>query len=330
MNRNLAAFLVTLALGFVVASLAADAPPPTKVYRIGWLRTGSPGAGTDASGEVLRQRLRELGYVEGRNLVIYERFAGGGVERLPALAAELVHLPVDVLVAAGVAAIRAAQQATRMLPIVMLVGGDPVGSGLVSSLAHPGGNLSGIATLSARLSAQRLTSLKRMVPQVSQVAVLFNPDDETKVVDWHQTQAAARALGVQLVPLEVRSLDAIERAFATLRQTQAGALITLSDAVTLRYRRQIVDLAATYRLPGMYEFREFVEAGGLMAYGPRLPALFQQVAEYVDKIFKGATPGDLPVEQPTKFELVINLKTAQALGLTIPPTLLSQADEVIR
>jgi putative ABC transport system substrate-binding protein len=330
MNRTLAVLLVTLALGFVVASLAADAPPPTKVYRVGWLRTGSPAAGADPSGEVLRQRLRELGYVEGRNLAIAERFAEGREERLPALAAELVQLPVDMLVAVGSAAIRAAQQATRTLPIVMLVGGDPVGSGLISNLAHPGGNLTGIATLSPRLSAQRLTVLKRLVPQVAQVAVLFNPDDETKVVDWQQTQAAARAFGVQLVPLEVRSLDAIERAFVTLRQAQAGALITLSDAVTLRYRRRIVDLAAAHRLPGMYEFREFVEVGGLMAYGPRLPALFRQVADYVDKILKGARPGDLPVEQPTKFELVINLKTAQALGLTIPPTLLSQADEVIQ
>jgi putative tryptophan/tyrosine transport system substrate-binding protein len=329
MNRYLAALLVTLALGFVVAPLAADAPP-TKVYRIGWLRTGSPAAGLDPSGEVLRQRLRELGYDEGRNLAIAERFAEGREERLPALAAELVRLPVDLLVAVGSAAIRAAQQATHTLPIVMLVGGDPVGSGLISNLAHPGGNLTGIATLSPRLSAQRLTWLKRLVPQVAQLAVLFNPDDETKIVDWHQTQAAARALGVQLVPLEVRSLDAIERAFVTLRQAQAGALITLSDAVTLRYRRQIVELAAAHRLPGMYEFREFVEAGGLMAYGPRLSALFQQVADYVDKILKGAKPGDLPVEQPTKFELVLNLKTAQALGLTIPPTLLSQADEVIR
>jgi ABC-type uncharacterized transport system substrate-binding protein len=330
MNRTLAALLVTIALGFVVAPLAAEAPPPTKVYRIGWLRTGSPAAGTDPSSEILRQRLRELGYVEGRNLTLDERFAGGQEAQLQALAAELVQLPVDILVAAGVSAIRAAQQATRTLPIVMLVGGDPVGSGIISNLAHPGGNLTGIATLSPRLSAQRLTSLKRLVPQVAQVAVLFNPDDETKIVDWHQTQVAARALGVQLVPLEVRSLDAIERAFATLRQAQAGALITLSDAVTLRYRRQIVDLAAAHRLPGMYEFREFVEAGGLMAYGPRLSAMFQQVADYVDKILKGAMPGDLPVEQPTKFELVINLKTAQALGLTIPPTLLSQADEVIR
>jgi putative tryptophan/tyrosine transport system substrate-binding protein len=330
MTRCTIALIVTLSLGMFWAPLVSNAQSPAKVYRIGWLRTGSPAAGPEPSGEVFRQYLRDLGCLEGHNLALDERFAEGREERLLALAAELVHLSVDVIVAVGHAAIRAAQQATHTIPIVMLVGGDPVGSGLISNLAHPGSNLTGIATLSPRLSAQRLTWLKRLVPQVSRVAVLFNPDDETKVVDWHQTQAAARALGVQLLPLEVRSLDGIERAFVTLGQAQTGALITLSDAVTLRYRRQIVTLAVEHRLPGMYEFREFVEEGGLMAYGPRLSALFQQVAGYVDKILKGAKPADLPVEQPTKFELAINLNTAKALGLTIPPTLLSQADELIQ
>ena len=329
MTYRTIALLVTLALGMLWAPLAAEEQPPAKVYRIGWLRTGGP-SDPDSSGEVFRQSLRDLGYIEGRNLAIYGRFAEGQEERLPVLAAELVQLPVDVIVAVGRAATQAAQQATRTIPIVMLVGGDPIGSGLISSLTYPGGNLTGIATLSARLSAQRLTWLKRLVPQVALVAVIFNPDDETKVVDWHQTQAAARALGVQLLPVEVRSLDAIERAFVMLRQTQTGALITLSDAVTFRYRTQLVNLAVEHRLPGMYEFREFVEAGGLMSYGPRLAGLFQQVAGYVDKILKGAKPADLPVEQPTTFELVINLKTAQALGLPVPPSVLRQADAVIQ
>jgi putative ABC transport system substrate-binding protein len=268
--------------------------------------------------------------VEGQNIVFEYRYAEGRAERLPALAAELVQLPVDVIFAVGTAAIRAAQQATRSVPIVMLVGGDPVGSGLIASVTRPGANTTGIATLSPKLSAQRLALLKEALPRGAPVGVLFNPDDETKVVDWQQTAVAGRTLGLALRPREVRAPEEFARAFATMSEERVGGLIVLSDAVTLRYRTQLVKLAAEHRLPAIYEFREFVEIGGLMAYGPRLLALFQRAAFYVDRLLKGTNPADLPVEQPTKFEFIINLKTAQALGLTLPSTLLFLADEVIQ
>jgi putative tryptophan/tyrosine transport system substrate-binding protein len=237
---------------------------------------------------------------------------------------------VDVIFAVGTAAIRAAQQATRTIPIVMLVGGDPIGAGLIPSLTRPGGNTTGIATLSPKLSAQRLALLRDVMPRVAPVAVLFNPDDETKAVEWQQTQVAARTFGVPLQRLDVRHPDDFGPAFAAIRRERIGGLIVLSDSLTMRYRSQLVHLAAEHQLPAIYEFREFVEAGGLMAYGPRLRPLFQRAAVYVDRLLKGATPANLPVEQPTDFELSLNLKTAQALGLTIPQKLLSQADEVMR
>jgi putative ABC transport system substrate-binding protein len=279
--------------------------------------------------EVFGQSLRELGYIEGQNLTVENRYTSGQPELLAQAAAELVQLPVDVIVAVGSAAIRAAQQATRTIPIVMLVGGDPIGSGLITSLARPGGNVTGITTLSPRLSVQRLALLKDVVPRVAQVAILFNPDDETKVVEWQQTQVAARQFGVRLRPLEVRGPDDLAPAFAAMRQAEIGGLIVLSDALTLRYRSQVVNLATEHRLPAIYEFREFVDAGGLLAYGPSLRTLFQRAADYVDRLLNGARPADLPVEQPMSFELIINLKTAQALGLTLPPSLLARADEVL-
>jgi putative ABC transport system substrate-binding protein len=330
MRASTTLLLITFVLSLVVAPLAANAQLPTTVYRIGRLSSGNPPSGPDLNMEAFRQGLRDLGWIEGQNITIESRYAEERAERLPDLAAELVQLPVHVIFAVGTAAIRAAQGATRTIPIVMLVGGDPVGSGLIASITRPGGNVTGIATLSPKLSAQRVTLLKEAVPRVAQVAVLFNPDDETKVVDWQQTQVAARALGLPIQPLEVRGPDDLGPAFAAVNQARNGGLIVLSDAVTLRYRTRIVQLAAEHRLPAIYEFREFVEAGGLMAYGPRLPDLFQRAASYVDRILKGAEPADLPVEQPTMFELVISLKTAQMLGLTIPHSLLLQADEVIR
>ena len=330
MRASTVGLLVTLAVGLFVVPLAADAPPSTPVYRIGRLSSGNPPSGSDPNAEAFRQGLRDLGWVEGQNIAFEHRYAEERVERLPALAAELVQLPVHVIFAVGSPAIRAAQQATHTIPIVMLVGGDPVGSGLIASVTRPGGNVTGIVTLSPKLSAQRLGLLKEVVPRAAQLAILFNPDDETKVVEWQQTRVAARTLGVSLQALEVRGPEELVRAFAAMSQERPSALIVLSDAVTLRYRTHIVHLAAEQRLPAIYEYREFVEAGGLMAYGPRLRPLFQRAASYVDRILKGAKPADLPVEQPTKFELVLNLKTAQALGLPMPSSLLFLADEVIR
>jgi putative tryptophan/tyrosine transport system substrate-binding protein len=318
--------LITLALGILVGPLAADTPPTATPRRIGLL--------TFAAGSPLRdafqQSLHDLGYIEGENLAVEARDAGGKVERLPDLAAELVRREVEVIVAGGYAAVRAAQQATPTIPIVMLVGGDPIGSGLLPSLMRRGGNLTGLAGLSSRLSVKRLALLKVVLPTASHVAVLFDPSDASRALDWTQLQAASRMLGVRLQPLGVHDADAIERAFATMRQERVEALITVGDVFTLHHRTQIVSLAAQHQLPAIYELNAFVAAGGLIAYGPRFKERIRGVVGYVDQLLHGAKPADLPVEQPTTFELVINLKTAEALGLTIPPWLIFEADEVIR
>ncbi len=326
MTRRIIGFLVSLALG-LLGPCAAGVPEQPRLPIVGVLTSA---AGPSRLGDSLLQYLRDLGYVEGDHFVLEERYAEGTAERLAALAADLVQQEVAVIVASGYAAVRAAQDATHTIPIVMLLGGDPIGSGLIPSLTRPGGNLTGVAALSSKLSAKRLALLKTVVPAASQVAVLFNPDDVSKALDWTQTQAAARGLGVRLQPQEVRDPHTFGQAFAAMRQAHADALITFGDVFTLQHRTRIVTFATQSQLPAIYELKPFVEAGGLMAYGPRPKEMFQRVAGYVDKILKGAKPGDLPVEQPTTFELVINLKTAKALGLTIPPSLLSQADEVIR
>jgi ABC-type uncharacterized transport system substrate-binding protein len=325
MTRGTSGLLVTLALTTLVVLCGAAAQPP--VARVGMLTAGS---GLPAMREVFHQSLRDLGYVEGHNLTLEQRQAGGQLERLPALAAELVRGEPDVIVALGPSALRAAQQATRTIPIVMLVSGDPIGAGFVPNLTRPGGNTTGMTTLSSRLSARRLAVLKEVVPRLSQVTVLFNPEEETKVVDWQQTQVAARAWGVRVRPVELRRPGDLAPAFAAMRRERPEALVVLSDGLTFQHRAEIIRWAADSRVPAMYEIREYVEGGGLMAYGPRRPELFQRLAAYVDQILKGAKPGELPIEAPTAFELAINLQAAQALGLTLPPALLSQATEVIR
>ena len=325
MTRGTSGLLVTLALTILVVRCGAAAQPT--VARVGMLTAGS---GLPALREVFHQSLRDLGYVEGHNLTVEQRQAGGQLERLPALAAELVRGEPDVIVALGPSALRAAQQATRTIPIVMLVSGDPIGAGFVPNLTRPGGNITGMTTLSSRLSARRLALLKEVVPQLTRVAVLLNPEEDTKVVDWQQTQVAARAWGVRVHPVELRRPGDLAPAFAAMRRERPGALLVLSDGLIFRHRAEIIRWATDSRVPAMYEIREYVEGGGLMAYGPRRPELFQRLAAYVDQILKGAKPGELPIEAPTTFELVINLQTAQALGLTLPPSLLSQADEVIR
>jgi putative ABC transport system substrate-binding protein len=324
------AVLGTLAAGLVTAPLAAWAQPGAKIARIGYLTTG--GSAPFIAREAFGRGLRDLGYVEGRNLVIEYRDAQGKPERLPALAAELVALKVDVIVAGNTPGALAARQATRTLPIVFATSGDPVGRGLVTSLARPAGNVTGLSTFGRDLDGKRLEHLKQAAPRVSRVAVLLQPDalDEGTGEDRRKrAEVAGRALGVRLQFVEARSAGDFDRAFSDMIGAHAGALAVLGSSMFLNERTRVVDLAAKNRLPAVYTTRAFVDAGGLMSYGPDLPDLFRRAATYVDKILKGARPADLPVEQPTKFELVINLKTARALGLTVPQSLLLRADKVI-
>ena len=326
--------LVTLivALGLLAMPLAAGAQQPKKIPRIGILGFARADDQRAQYGrELYRQGLREFGWVEGQNITIEWRNAEERAERFPDLAAELVRLGVDVLVtSAGDAAIRALKHATSTIPIVMAVSGDPVVSGHVASLARPGGNITGLSIQAAEVGGKRLELLKTAVPQASRVAVLWNAASPDKKLEWEDTQAAARALGVTLHSVEVRGPDDFDGAFATILAEPPDALVVFSDALTLTHQLRIVDFATQHRLPMVSEGKEFAVAGGLMTYGASLPALIRRSAYYVDRILKGAKPADLPVEQPMKFELVINLKAAQALDLTIPPILLFQADEVIR
>ncbi len=322
-------FLSSLA-GVLAAPLAAEAQQAAKVARRGFLASNRGAA--PHLGEAFLQGLRDLGYVEGRNLVIEYRYAEGKLERLPALAAELVALKVDVIVAGNQVSALAAKQATKTIPIVFPIAADPVGSRLVTSLARPGGNVTGSSVLVPELVGKCLEQLTQALPKVSRVAVLWPPGaagERTEKDMLKAAESAARALGVRLQAVEARGPADFDRAFSAMTRARAGALTVLPTAMFLSERRRLVDLAAKNRLPAVYGLREFVDDGGLMAYGPNYADLYRRAATYVDKILKGAKPGDLPVEQPTKFELVINLKTAKALGLTIPPSLLLRADEVI-
>ena len=324
--------IVTLTLSLLAMVLSAMAQPTGKVPRIGRLNANSPPAGPDPLLEAFRQGLRDLGYVEGQNILIESRYAESQEDRLPALAAELVRLPVDVLVAAGTTAIQAAQHATSTIPIVMVVAVDAVAQGFVASLARPGRNITGLTALQQDLPGKELELLTALVPTASRVAVLMNPANTGNVLQVHAVQRAAQAAGVQLLVLEARRPEDLQHVFATLPREGVHALLILTDALLLNTSRAdvLAALALQSRIPAMYGWRRFAEAGGLMSYGPSSPGFHYRAAAYVDKLLKGAKPADLPVEQPTKFELVINLKTAQALGLTIPPTVLFQADEVIR
>jgi ABC-type uncharacterized transport system substrate-binding protein len=320
---------VALALVLLALPAAGEAQPAGKVYRIGYL--GSTTFSVESKHlEVFQQRLRELGYVEGQNVVIEYRWADGKLDRLEELAAELVRLRVDVIAAAGNPSIIALKGATQTIPIVMVVAGDPVGTGLVRSLNRPGGNVTGLSTLAEGLSAKWLALLKEAAPTLTRVAVLRVPDTPAHAAFSKEIQVAAQRLGATPQFLEVRDLEDIQRAFDALIKGRADALIALPHPVTFAHRRRIVDIAAKNKLPGMYPWAEFAEAGGLMAYAASRPDMFRRSATYVDKILKGAKPADLPVEQPTKFELVINLKTAKALGLTIPQSLLMRSDEIIQ
>ncbi len=318
-------FLGTVSLSFFVAPLVPDAQPTGRNPRIGILRPGSP---PDPLLDAFRQGLRELGYEEGRNISIEYRWAEGRDERLPGLAADLVRLKVDVIVA-GAGAVEAAKHATTTIPIVMPVSGDPVRAGLVASLARPGGNITGLTSLSGELPGKWMELLKEILPRVSLLAVLWDPASDPSQVKT--SEIAARSLGVRLHVLKVGRGGDFEPALADARNHDAGALIVLGSPFFYVHRTRLVELAAKRRLPTIYAQREFVVgSGGLMSYGTDFHHQFRRAATYVDKILKGAKPADLPVEQPTKFEMVINLKTAKALGLTIPPSVLARADEVIQ
>jgi putative ABC transport system substrate-binding protein len=298
--------------------------PPSKVHRLGWL-----GAAGSAPAEELWPALREFGYVEGHNILIEYRYAEGHDERLPALAAELVRLPVDLLLVAGTPATQAAQQATQDIPIVMAPAGDPVVTGLVPSLSRPSSNVTGVAHASHQLTGKRLELLQAVQPALGRVGVLWRVGSPGPELGWREAQEPARALGLELISLELRGPEDFEPAFATATHEHAEALFTIVDLLIQANRQRIVDFAARSGLLGMYHSRRFVQDGGLMAYGANSPAFFRSAAAQVDRILRGAKPADLPVEQPTKFDFAINQQTARALGLTIPPHVLAQATEVI-
>jgi len=324
------ALIVLLAFGILAAPLAADAQQAGKVPRIGYLGVSSPSTEPHYV-EAFRQKLRDLGYIEGQTVAIEYRWAEGQDDRLPGLAAELVSLKADVIVMTGTPGTLAAKQATKAIPIVMASSGDPVRLGLVASLARPGGNITGFTILGPELEGKRLELLKQAIPRLSRVGVLWNPANPVTTSFYQQTQVAAPALRVTLQPVvEVRRVDDFESAFATIAKVRPHALLVVADRLLLAHRMRIVDFAAARRLPGMYPYREYVDAGGLMLYAPSNIELFRGAAIYVDKILKGSKPADLPVQQPTRFELVINLKTAKALGLTIPQSVLIWADQVLQ
>ncbi len=317
-----------LAVILLATPLAAEAQAPARVPRVGFLAPLS--FATDTRLDSFLQGLRELGYVDGQTIAIEFRSAEGKPERLPALAAELVRLKVDVIVATAQASTEAAKKATGTIPIVFTVVGDPVGVGLVASLARPGGNITGLASVAPEVVGKQLQLLKEVAPKISRVAILQNPNNPGHPVVLRQAETAARALGMQLQVLYARTPAEIDAAFAAMRSQRAEGVLVDRNALVLVQRTQIAALAAKGRLPAVYGFRENAEAGGLMAYGANVSAMYRRAATYVDKILKGAKPADLPVEQPTKFDLVINLKTAKALGLTIPQSFLARADEVIQ
>ena len=321
--------LVALACGALAAPLAANAQQARTVPRIGFLSAASASS-VSARVEAFMAGLRELGYVEGQNLIIEWRWADGRHDRLPEFAEELVRLKPDLIVTHGVVPTLTAKRATAAIPIVFASADDAVGPGLVSSLARPGGNVTGLTIMAPELSGKRLELLREMIPRLTRLAVLRNPTNPVSVPELKETQVAAASLGLKIQSLEVADPDGFARAFSAMTRERAGALIVLSDAWFLGRHTQIVGHATNRRLPAIYSTREFVEAGGLMSYGPNLPDLWRRSATYVDKILKGAKPADLPVEQPMRFDLVINMKTAKALGLTIPQTIHIRGPKLIQ
>ncbi len=320
-------FIALISGGFFAAPLAVEAQQKGKIPRIGFLSSNVSPTGLDP----LRQGLGDLGYIEGRNIAIEPRFAGLDLKRLSGLAAELAQLHVDIIVTASTPAAQAAKNATKTIPIVMTTGGDPVGAGLIDSLARPGGNVTGLTHLAGPEMQQKLLELlKETAPRSTRLGVITNQAIAPEATGLAAMQGPARTLGLTLVPVEVRQSDQFAPAFAALVRDRIDSLLAFESSMNVAHRKQIVDFAAERRIPTVFGVRAFVDAGGLMSYGTDFPHLYRRAATFIDKILKGAKPADLPVEQPTKFELVINLKTAKALGLTIPPSLLLRADEVIQ
>jgi putative ABC transport system substrate-binding protein len=329
MRLHIVRFVAMLAFVILTAPLIAEAPPP-HVHQIGALSGQGTIPGRGPFVEAFLEGMRALGYVEGQHFVLEYRVAAGHYERLSALAAELVQLKPEVIVTQGTPAALAAKDATTTIPIVMVGVGDPVESGLVASLARPGGNITGLSVVVPELVGKQLEFLKDVLPTVSRVAVLWNPSNPAHAIQMGVADVAAQRLGIELYRVEVRSPEAFDRAFAAMTRAHAGALLVLVDNIFFEHRRRLAELAAMSHLPTMHQNRELVEAGGLISYAASPPDGWRRGATYVDKILKSAKPADLPVEQPSRFELVINLKTAQELGLIVPPTLLFQADVVIK
>jgi putative tryptophan/tyrosine transport system substrate-binding protein len=325
-----AKILVYALAALVLATIhLAGAQQPKKVYRIGILLVGSP-AFYSAWIDVFRQALKELGYMEGKNIAIEYRYAEGKADRLPFLAAELVGLKVDVIVSSSTPSVLAAKQATNTIPTVFVSIADPVASGLVASLARPGGNITGLSIVAVELSGKRLELLKEAVPNIARVAFLWNSANPAQAPQWREAQAAAQVLGLQLQSLEVRSSNDFDSAFEAALRERAQALVTTPAALLGAHLKRIVEFAAKNRLPAMYGNPQFVDAGGLMSYAPDYTVQYRRASTYVEKLLKGAKPADLPVEQPMKFEFIINLKAAKQIGLTVPPNVLARADKVIR
>ena len=320
---------VAFVLGLLTAPLTAEAQPAHKVWRIGFLGDGPRAERAAISIEPFRDGLRELGYIEKQNVLIEERWSEGRSERLPDLAAELVRLNVDVIVTHGVRAIKTAQDATKAIPIVMAVSPDPVATGLVASLARPGGNTTGLTDQVAELGEKEIQIIREVVPGTRRVAILWNETNPGARVTFEKTRAAATKVGLGVTTVAVRRQDDLEAAVAKAASGRPDALIVIHDVLTVSHRAQVAGLALKHKLPSICASSPFVDAGGLVAYAPNLPGLFKRAAVFVDRIFRGAKPADIPVEQPTAFQLRINLKTAKALGLTIPPAVLARADEVI-
>ena len=316
--------------GAVLTSALEVRAQQGKPARLGLMEGGE---GTDPTVQNLRRQfvvgMRDLGYIEGRDYILETRYAAGQLERFESYARELVEIKVDIIVAGGEAAIRAAKRATTQIPIVMALAADPVGSGLVSNLAHPGGNLTGMSALASDLASKRVELLKELVPNAKRISVLWNPSNQAKVTEWKDTQVTAQSLGLTLLPFDAQTRAELDRAFAGIKREQPDGMITLTESFTIAFRKPIAEFALANRLPMVAELREFVVAGGFASYGTSRADLWRRSAAHVVKILRGANPGDLPVEQPTRFDLVINLSTAKALGITVPPLVLSRADEVI-
>jgi len=328
--NNRRKLVITLCASALTVPFSSFAQQQGKVWRVGFLSSRSRPASLD-SDEIgaFPREMRQLGYVEGKNLIIEWRFAEGKYERLSGLAAELVQMKVDVIVSPGTPATIPAQKATTTIPIVMVNVGDPVTRGFVKSLAHPGGNITGLSTFSSEISAKQLEMLRSVVPKLSRVAVLLNPGNTGNFAVLKDVQAVARKTKIMILPLETRTAQEIEKAFSTMVHENVGAVIVSLDAFFLQQLSQVSELVAKHKLPSISGRTEFTEAGYLMSYGPSVADLYRRAATYVDKILSGASPSDLPVEFPTKLQMVINLKAARELGLTLPPTLLARADEVI-